>query len=291
MPKSQGDSDLWFCRWYIDRIMSSKSVAAMSSCARGMYYDLLMWAFKNGEDGLPADEYDLRAMVGFHTDEEWIRNSPKVLAKFTERDARLFNDVMLKEYRRALKNNLTAKENGKKGGRPSRRENLSRNPESNPEVIPENPGVYPCLGFNKANQQPITNSNDPTNQTCNKPTTNARANDEPQRIGHSDLGAVVADMANQPTLAQRVKRLVGRDSWRRQGHVFVWAVQRFPSDAQTAVSYIEGTINDPGQSEMLLDRRGGFLRNKISEAAKRDGFRIPTNRKAKQINKGVEDAA
>lgn len=88
--------------WYFQDWRDSESRMAMTMEERGLYRELLDYAYKDGS--LPADEATLRKIAGA-TEKEWKRSAPKALARFRKstEDGRLYHhrvDSVLVEVER-----------------------------------------------------------------------------------------------------------------------------------------------------------------------------------------------
>ena len=78
---------------YVNNLLGSGRVAAMSNAELGGYWLLLCRAWNEEDCGLPDDDEILAAWSRFNGD--WLKHKPKIMRCFREQNGRLYNDRLL----------------------------------------------------------------------------------------------------------------------------------------------------------------------------------------------------
>jgi uncharacterized protein YdaU (DUF1376 family) len=96
MSKPSGGSRFFYFPFYVDAWLGSEAVAAMSPEERGAYIQLLCYAWKSADCGLPDDDEVLARLSGLN--ERWLNGRSTSVKRQFNKDAttgRLYNTLLL----------------------------------------------------------------------------------------------------------------------------------------------------------------------------------------------------
>jgi uncharacterized protein YdaU (DUF1376 family) len=132
MPKHK---QFWM-KMNMENFRSSAFIVESELAVTGAYINLLAAAWMTEDCTLPSDPNVLKRIAFAESDEVWGRVWPQLRVKFKRRNGRLYNEVQMIEFEKAVNAYSAAVNNGAKGGRPKNPEgnltlNLTPNPEHN----------------------------------------------------------------------------------------------------------------------------------------------------------------
>lgn len=103
----------WF-PFYPSDWLASASVATMTHLERSAYIDLLCHEWNQPDCGLPDDDAQLAALARVTTS-QWAKAAPRIRARFSAVDGRLFNDRLVEEKEKQNQWRTKSSEGGQVG--------------------------------------------------------------------------------------------------------------------------------------------------------------------------------